>query len=150
MSPMARNASASTVRHQSTSTMGSVTGQRSHPIYAYTESSDFSTAVSAGNDEEAAFHRMHLAALVAAIQCNSTSSLPHSSSKVSKAVTMDLVDAAVAARDVESYDKILILMRHGEAQHNAFEKKWVQEGNDPDTVEDDENYPLDPLLTGKV
>jgi len=58
---------------------------------------------------------------------------------------MDLVEAAYAARDVESYDKILILMRHGEAKHNSFESAF-DNANEANAHED---YPQDPMLTGK-
>ena len=64
---------------------------------------------------------------------------------------MDLVEASYAARDHESYDKILVLMRHGEAQHNVFERKYVQEtGASMEAANMDEDYPVDPMLTGKV
>lgn len=63
---------------------------------------------------------------------------------------MDLIEAALAVRDVESYDKILILMRHGEAKHNAFERDYAQKhGSSFEDANDDENYPADPMLTGK-
>ena len=144
-------------REQSTSTMGAVTGQQSHPLYAYTEKQDFSTAVSTECEEEAILERMHLAALVSAIQKNQAAAAelqqqhqPAQTTRAAKAVAMDLVEAAKAARDVESYDKILLLMRHGEAQHSVFQRKWAEDGNDPDMAEESEDYPCDPLLTGKV
>ncbi|KAL3773490.1 hypothetical protein ACHAWO_012751 [Cyclotella atomus] len=69
---------------------------------------------------------------------------------------MDLVEAAQAAKDYESYDKILILMRHGEAKHNEFQREYVQRQGkyvtDSSTVEEsnmDEDHPVDPMLTGK-
>mmetsp|Transcript_38002 Transcript_38002/g.68438 ORF Transcript_38002/g.68438 Transcript_38002/m.68438 type:complete len:358 (+) Transcript_38002:83-1156(+) len=63
---------------------------------------------------------------------------------------MDLVEAAYAARDHESYDKILILMRHGEAKHNVFERKYVQKnGTAMGEANADGDYPVDPMLTGK-
>ena len=62
---------------------------------------------------------------------------------------MDLIEAAFAARDVESYDKILILMRHGEAKHNVFEREYEQKHGSFEHANEDENYPVDPLLTGK-
>lgn len=64
---------------------------------------------------------------------------------------MDLVEASYAARDHESYDKILILMRHGEAKHNTFERDYAQKnGTSMEEANSDENYPVDPMLTGKV
>lgn len=63
---------------------------------------------------------------------------------------MNLIEAALAVRDVESYDKILILMRHGEAKHNAFEREYAKKhGSSFQHANDDENYPVDPMLTGK-
>lgn len=62
---------------------------------------------------------------------------------------MDLVEAAEAVRDAEAYDKILVLMRHGEAGHNKFEKKWKEAGKKPEEANGDEDYPVDPFLTGK-
>ena len=69
---------------------------------------------------------------------------------------MDLVEAAYAAKDYESYDKILILMRHGEAKHNQFQREYVQKHGiiapNSSTVEKsnlDEDHPIDPMLTGK-
>jgi len=63
---------------------------------------------------------------------------------------MDLVEASYAAHDHESYDKILILMRHGEAKHNIFEREYVEK-NDTSMEEanSDEEYPVDPILTGR-
>jgi hypothetical protein len=64
---------------------------------------------------------------------------------------MDLVEASYAARDHESYDKILILMRHGEAKHNVFEKEYARKhGTSMMDANADEEYPVDPMLTGKV
>lgn len=72
------------------------------------------------------------------------------------ACNMDLVEAAYAARDYESYDKILILMRHGEAEHNKFQHQFVQKKGilvtDSSSVEEsymDEDHPVDPMLTGR-
>lgn len=67
-----------------------------------------------------------------------------------KATDMDLIQASHAVHDNESYDKILILMRHGEARHNVFERKWVQQhGGNIEDANLEEDYPVDPLLTGK-
>jgi len=64
---------------------------------------------------------------------------------------VDLVEAAHAARDHEMYDKILILMRHGEAEHNVFERNYVEKnGTTMEEANADEDYPTDPMLTGKV
>jgi broad specificity phosphatase PhoE len=66
------------------------------------------------------------------------------------AYDMDLVEASYAVRDYETYDKILILMRHGEAKHNTFEREYAQSKGVPrEKANDDENYPVDPMLTGK-
>jgi hypothetical protein len=68
---------------------------------------------------------------------------------------MDLVEAAFAARDYESYDKVLILMRHGEAKHNQFQREFVRkhgksvEGKSVEESNLDEDHPVDPMLTGK-
>lgn len=63
---------------------------------------------------------------------------------------MDLVEASHAARDHESYDKILILMRHGEAKHNVFERNYVhQNGTSMEEANSHDEYPIDPMLTGK-
>ena len=62
---------------------------------------------------------------------------------------MNLIEASLAVRD-ESYDKILILMRHGEAKHNVFESQYAQEhGTSFEQANEDEDYPVDPMLTGK-
>lgn len=61
---------------------------------------------------------------------------------------MNLIEAALAVQD-ESYDKILILMRHGEAKHNEFERKYAQKHGSFEQANEDENYPVDPMLTGK-
>ena len=64
---------------------------------------------------------------------------------------MDLVEASFAARDRESYDKVLILMRHGEAKHNVFEREYARKhGTSMMDANADDNYPVDPMLTGKV
>jgi broad specificity phosphatase PhoE len=66
------------------------------------------------------------------------------------ACDMNLIEAALAARDVESYDKILILMRHGEAKHNVFERDFAQKyGSTFEHANQHEDYPVDPMLTGK-
>jgi len=63
---------------------------------------------------------------------------------------MDLVEASHAARDYESYDKILILMRHGEAKHNVFERDYVEKtGTSNEEANSDQDYPVDPMLTGR-
>ena len=72
---------------------------------------------------------------------------------------MDLIQSSNAVHDRESYDKILILMRHGEGKHNVFEREWLRKStttkltNNTTTMEEangEEDYPLDPMLTGKV
>jgi broad specificity phosphatase PhoE len=66
------------------------------------------------------------------------------------AYDMNLNEAAVAARDTASYDKILILMRHGEAKHNVFEREYAKEhGTTFEHANEHEDYPIDPLLTGR-
>ncbi|KAL3815929.1 hypothetical protein ACHAXA_008303 [Cyclostephanos tholiformis] len=67
-----------------------------------------------------------------------------------RATDMDLVEAPYAAKDHESYDKILVLMRHGEAKHNVFEREYARTNGAPrEKANDDQNYPVDPSLTGK-
>ena len=73
-----------------------------------------------------------------------------------RARDMCLVEAASAAKDHDSYDKILILMRHGEAKHNQFQREFVQKHGklvtDSSSVEEsnmEEDHPIDPILTGK-
>eukprot|EP00565_Helicotheca_tamesis_P009097 CAMPEP_0185728708 /NCGR_PEP_ID=MMETSP1171-20130828/4066_1 /TAXON_ID=374046 /ORGANISM="Helicotheca tamensis, Strain CCMP826" /LENGTH=300 /DNA_ID=CAMNT_0028397445 /DNA_START=323 /DNA_END=1225 /DNA_ORIENTATION=+ len=65
------------------------------------------------------------------------------------ATEMNLVEAASAAKDVESFDKVLILMRPGEGQHSVFEEKWANAGNDPEEATLSQDYPRDPLLSSK-
>ena len=68
-----------------------------------------------------------------------------------RATDMDLVEASYAARDNESFDKILVLMRHGEAKHNAFEREYALANGTPrEEANKDPDYPIDPMLTGKV
>ena len=68
-----------------------------------------------------------------------------------RAIDMDLVEALYAAKDLESYDKILVLMRHGEAKHNVFEREYARTNGTPrEEANKDKNYPVDPMLTGKV
>lgn len=149
-------------RCQSTSTMGAIAGQHVHPVQAYAEKKDFSTVMTQADrsQEEAIRERIHLTSLVAAIQQRTAlhqqqqqanPSKNDASRKVAKARHMSLVDAADAARDGEAYDKILILLHHGEAQHQVFERRWVEAGNGTvDDAQNDEDYPADPMLTGKV
>jgi hypothetical protein len=67
-----------------------------------------------------------------------------------RATEMDLVEASYAAKD-ESYDKILVLMRHGEAKHNVFEREYARTNGVPrEKANEDQYYPVDPSLTGKV
>lgn len=68
-----------------------------------------------------------------------------------RATDMDLVEASYAAKDHESYDKILVLMRHGEAKHNVFEREYARTNGTPrEEANKDKDYPVDPMLTGKV
>ena len=143
--------------------MGAIAGQHAHPVQAYAEKKDFSTVMTQADQsqEEAIRERIHLNSLVAAIQQRTalnqqqqqanTSSNNDASRKVAKAQHMSLVEAADAVRDGEAYDKILILMHHGEAEHQVFERRWVEAGNGTiDDAQNDEDYPADPMLTGKV
>ena len=143
--------------------MGAIAGQHAHPVQAYAEKKDFSTVMTQADQsqEEAIRERIHLTSLVAAIQQRTalnqqqqqanTSSNNDASRKVAKAQHMSLVEAADAVRDGEAYDKILILMHHGEAEHQVFERRWVEAGNGTiDDAQNDEDYPADPMLTGKV
>ena len=68
-----------------------------------------------------------------------------------RATDIDLVEASYAAKDHESYDKILVLMRHGEAKHNVFEREYARTNGTPrEEANKDKDYPVDPMLTGKV
>jgi hypothetical protein len=68
-----------------------------------------------------------------------------------RATEMDLVEASYATKDYESYDKILVLMRHGEAKHNVFEREYARTNGVPrEKANEDQDYPVDPFLTGKV
>ncbi|KAL9183445.1 hypothetical protein ACHAXT_004301 [Thalassiosira profunda] len=50
----------------------------------------------------------------------------------------------------DAQDVILILMRHGEAQHNAFERDFARaHGTSREAANADAEYPVDPMLTGK-
>ncbi|KAK1736491.1 phosphoglycerate mutase family protein [Skeletonema marinoi] len=90
----------------------------------------------------------HSAALVSAF--NVYDDMQESEKRVTAtARDMNLIEAALAVQD-ESYDKILILMRHGEAKHNVFERQYAQKhGCSFEQANEDENYPVDPMLTGK-
>lgn len=71
-----------------------------------------------------------------------------------RAVELDLLQAADAVHDRESFDKILVLMRHGEARHNIFERVWAKKnahnhGKPMEEANGEEDYPVDPMLTGK-
>eukprot|EP00577_Skeletonema_sp_RCC1716_P032211 CAMPEP_0113414636 /NCGR_PEP_ID=MMETSP0013_2-20120614/24128_1 /TAXON_ID=2843 ORGANISM="Skeletonema costatum, Strain 1716" /NCGR_SAMPLE_ID=MMETSP0013_2 /ASSEMBLY_ACC=CAM_ASM_000158 /LENGTH=344 /DNA_ID=CAMNT_0000301517 /DNA_START=48 /DNA_END=1082 /DNA_ORIENTATION=- /assembly_acc=CAM_ASM_000158 len=90
----------------------------------------------------------HSAALVSAF--NVCDDMQESEKRVTAtARDMNLIEAALAVQD-ESYDKILILMRHGEAKHNLFERQYAQKhGSSFEQANEDENYPVDPMLTGK-
>jgi len=63
---------------------------------------------------------------------------------------IDLIQAASALNDQNSVDKILLLVRHGEAEHDVFERNWKEAGNDPNQAISHEDYPHDPFLTPKV
>lgn len=141
--------------------MGAIAGQHAHPVQAYAEKKDFSTVMTQADQsqEEAIRERIHLTSLVAAIQQRTAlnqqqqanSSNDDASRKVAKTQHMSLVEAADAVRDGEAYDKILILIHHGEAEHQVFERRWVEAGNGTiDDAQNDEDYPADPMLTGKV
>jgi hypothetical protein len=68
-----------------------------------------------------------------------------------RATDMDLIEASYAARDHESFDKILVLLRHGEAKHNVFEREYARTNDTPrEEANKDPDYPTDPTLTGKV
>ena len=140
--------------------MGAIAGHPVHPVQAYAEKKDFSTVMAQTDQsqEEAIRERIHLTSLVAAIQQRTAlneqqqqQQQSNASRKVAKAQHMSLVEAADAAREGEAYDKILILLHHGEAQHQVFERRWVEAGNGSiDNAQYDEDYPADPMLSGKV
>ncbi|KAL7445598.1 hypothetical protein ACHAXH_007752 [Discostella pseudostelligera] len=120
-------------------------------IHVRSPTVDFSS-VALKRDEGDYYFEAHSEALFAAL--NSYLDLhetPVAEPRVSAvAHDMDLVEASYAARDHESYDKILILMRHGEAKHNVFEREYARKhGASMMDANDDEAYPVDPMLTGK-
>ena len=67
-----------------------------------------------------------------------------------RASEVDLAQATVAARDPELCDKVLLLVRPGEARYSVFEKEWAEMGNDPGDAVMSEDYPRDAQLTGRV
>jgi len=107
------------------------------------EKKDFSTAVQKDN-YTAAQGIVHLAALFDACEAQAT----QRQTRV-RATEMNLVEAAAAAKDVASYDKVLILMRPGEGKHSVFEDEWVSAGNNLETAILSEDYPRDPLLSSR-
>ena len=121
------------------------------------ESHDFSSMALKRDDGDYYFEA-HTQALFSALNLYATSVAIEESlhqqqqMRVTAAATdMDLIETAHAARDHECYDKILILMRHGEAKHNVFEREWVKKhGRSMEEANLDEDYPVDPMLTGKV
>lgn len=125
------------------------------------ESQDFSSLALRRDDGDYYFEE-HTDAILSALKTYTGKQSVVVESQVQPRVTamarnMDLVEAAYAAKDYESYDKILILMRHGEAKHNVFQREFAnakkgRSVTDASTVEEsnmDEDHPIDPMLTGK-
>ena len=99
---------------------------------------------------------------------NTTTLVTQQQSPLAKAYDLTLTEAAEAAKQ-SSYDKILVLMRHGEAQHNLFQKQFLlannkqqQHSSNNDSTamimynsqsiaesNNHQDHPIDPLLTGK-
>jgi len=133
-------------------------------IHLNTPTKDYFSSLSLKHDDDDNYYfEAHSQALFSAL--NSHVERRHSSYKeanngevqhhqpfrpLAVAYDMDLVESSYAVRDYETYDKILILIRHGEAKHNTFEREYAQSKGVPrEKANDDENYPVDPMLTGK-
>lgn len=100
------------------------------------------------------YHEEQLKFLLSAFQALSSEAdvtpAPTERIKISaRAVEMNLVDAAAAASDNESYDKILVLIRPGESTYSVFEQRWSESGNKLDEAVNSDEYPRDGLMTGK-
>lgn len=143
---------------QSTSTMAAVTSSQNQltSTLQYDEKKDFSTVVAADPTQTYGpeYHQEQLQFLLSAFQAMSAEAdqTPRvmDREKVSaRAVEMDLMDAAAAGRDVEAFDKVLILIRPGESTYSLFEQKWAEAGKDPDEAVLSDDYPRDGLMTGK-
>lgn len=155
---LVRRAVKSMGRLQSTSTMAAVASshQQLTSTVQYNEKMDFSTAMTAEPNHAygSEYHEEQLKFLLSAFQAisseteESPKAMEHAKASA-KAVEMDLMNAAAAARDTELYDKILILIRPGESAYSLFEKEWAESGNDPDGALLSEKYPRDGLMTGK-
>lgn len=130
---------------------------RQHSTIFHRESQDFSSVALKRDDADYYFEE-HSEALLSSINSYTSAVeeqqheiLIETPSRVTAvAHDMDLVQAAYAARDYESYDKVMILMRHGEARHHAFHREQLMIGKTIEESNLDEEYPVDPMLTGKV
>lgn len=128
-------------------------------IHINSPTKDYFSSLSLKHDDDDNYYfEAHSEALFSAL--NSHFERRHSSYKeanneeiqrpLAVAYDMDLVEASYAVRDYETYDKILVLMRHGEAKHNTFEREYAQSKDVPrEKANGDDDYPVDPMLTGK-
>ncbi|EED94262.1 predicted protein [Thalassiosira pseudonana CCMP1335] len=129
---------------------------RQHSTIFHRESQDFSSVALKRDDADYYFEE-HSEALLSSINSYTSAVeeqqheiLIETPSRVTAvAHDMDLVQAAYAAHDYESYDKVMILMRHGEARHHAFHREQLMIGKTIEESNLDEEYPVDPMLTGK-
>lgn len=166
---LARRASATStaVRQHSRSTIGTLPpNQPETPTrYADVNQRNFSASAEEAGGSDDSFERMHLVSLLSAIR-DEAAMLVNSNygddlsrqranvamranARASKADALDLFQAADAAGDFKKYDKVLILMSNGESQDTKFEANWIDKGGDLCDAESSEEYPIDPLLTGK-
>ena len=167
---LARRASATStaVRQHSRSTIGTLPpNQPETPTrYADVNQRNFSASAEEAGGSDDSFERMHLVSLLSAIR-DEAAMLVNSNygddlsrqranvamranARASKADALDLFQAADAAGDFKKYDKVLILMSNGESKDTKFEADWIDKGGDLCDAESSEEYPIDPLLTGKV
>lgn len=92
----------------------------------------------------------HLEALLSTLRTSaSNSALEDDQRCAASAQDLCLFEASPASKATSYFDKILILARHGEAEHNVFEREWVKGGNDPDQAYLSDDYPRDPMLSPK-
>lgn len=144
------------IQHRSQSSVASARTRQFQSTIDHSESHDFSSVALRRDDGDYYFEE-HTDAIFSALNSYTKHDVTVDSSLhprvTATARNMDLVEAAYAAKDTESYDKILILMRHGEAQHNVFQRQFLSSQElTSSTVEAsnmDKDHPLDPMLTGK-
>lgn len=148
---MSRHANERLANHEATSPQPKPTRFNSR-IYPKTPTTDYFSSMALKRDEGDYYFEDHTEALLSALNAHLDQQQPiaHTDRISAVARDMDLVEASYAARSDE-YDKILILLRHGEADHNVFERQYAEK-NGASMVEanSESDYPIDPMLTGKV